>query len=197
MNVLPQPPMAPPPPPPPPPPYAGYPPPPPPPPKSSALKWILIGCGIFAFLGILSCGGCFLVGYLIVRGVANEAVAQVKPIIAQDETVKSEIGELKDVSIVWSSFRSEKRDGKTLMFFTFDVTGDKGRGTVQVKFYDRSRGNRKDEVYATLTFIDHTGAKKTRIGTWRIYDDHKGNSGFEQIDKPPDSTPGKHDDSED
>jgi hypothetical protein len=177
------------------------PPPPPPPPapaKSSALKWILIGCGAFAFLGVLACGGCFVVGFLVLKGLANEAVAQVKPIITSNETVKAEVGEVKSVNLIWSGFRAEKRNGRDTLFFTVDVEGDKGRGTVEIKLYDRTRGTAKDEVYATLTFIDQTGNKRTRIGTWRIYDDHKGNAGFVPVDKPPpDGPPGKPNDSED
>src|SRR5437773_5825955 len=114
---------------------SGYPPaptpapPPPPPRKSSALKWILIGCGAFAFLGILSCGGCFLIGILIVKGVINEAVAKVKPIIASNETVKSEIGELRTISPRWE-VKTDRHNGRYTIHFTLDVEGDKGKGTV-------------------------------------------------------------------
>lgn len=161
--------------------------PPPPPQKSSALKWILIGCGAFAFLGILACGGCFLVGFLVLKGIANEAVAQVKPIITSNETVRSEIGEVRKVNLVWSGFRAEKRNGRDTLFFNLDVEGDKGRGTVEVKLFGRD--TRKDEAFVTLTFITADQSKRTPIGTWRIYDDGKGNAGFTPVDKPPPDEP--------
>ncbi|HTF57258.1 MAG TPA: hypothetical protein VK661_08495 [Planctomycetota bacterium] len=176
----------------PPPPMSGYPPapmaapPPPPPKKSSALKWILIGCGTFAFLGILSCGGCFLVGYLVIKSAINQAVAKVKPIIASNETVKSEIGELRNVTPRFD-FRSEKRHGRETIYCTLDVEGDKGKGTVEVKLYDHDK--RKNEAYVTLVFINEAGNKRTPIGTWRLYDDGKGNAGFTPVDKPPPDDP--------
>ncbi|HEY3225767.1 MAG TPA: hypothetical protein VGK61_02070 [Planctomycetota bacterium] len=154
----------------------------PPPKKSGALKWILIGCGAFAFLGILSCGGCLAIVYFGARAVVNHAVAQVKPIIASNETVKSEIGELKTVTPRWD-LRAEKRNGKETIYVTLDVEGDRGKGTVQVKMFGRN--TRKDEFFVTLTFVNEAGTKHTPIGTWRVYDDGKGNAGFTPVKDPP------------
>src|SRR5688572_13588929 len=70
----------------------------PPPKKSSALKWILIGCGGAAFLGLLVCAGCFTLVYFAAKKMMNEAVAKVKPIIAENETVKAEIGDVTNVT---------------------------------------------------------------------------------------------------
>ena len=169
-----------------PPPAAAPPPPPPAPKKSNAVKWILIGCGGVVFLGILSCAGCFFVGYLLVKGVINEAVAQVKPIIASNETVKAEIGELRDIKPRFD-FRSERRHGRDNLFCTLDVVGDKGKGTVEVKLYDRDK--HKNEAFVTLVFINDAGTKRTPLGTWRIYDDGKGNAGFTPVEKPPPDEP--------
>jgi len=165
-----------------PPPPAYVPPPPAPPQKSSALKWILIGCGTFAFLGILACGGCVLLGYFFVKGMINEGVALVKPVIASSETVKSEIGELKTVTPRWE-MKAERLNGKDTVYFTLDVEGDRGRGTVEVKMFDHDK--KKKEAYVTLTFVNEARTKFTPIGTWRVYDDGKGNAGFEPVTEGP------------
>jgi len=156
----------------------------PPPKKSGALKWILIGCGAFAFLGILACGGCFLVGIMVVKGVINEGVAKVKPIIASNETVKSEIGELRSISPRWE-VKTDRHNGHEAVNFTLDVEGDKGKGTVLVKMFGHER--KKNEVYVMMTFVNASGSKQTPIGTWRVYDDGKGNAGFTPVTElPPD-----------
>ena len=173
-----------------PPPPAYVPPPPPAPAKSSPVKWILIGCGAFAFLGILACGGCLAIVYFGAKAIINDAVAKVRPIIASNDSVKSEVGEVRNVTPRWD-FRAEKHDGKDTVHFTLDVEGDKGKGTVQVKLYDR--GSNKDEFFVTLTFVNEAGNKFTPIGTWRVYDDGKGNAGFEPVTdgpvKKPDDAP--------
>jgi len=163
-------------------PMSAPPPPPPAPPKSSAIKWILIGCGAFAILGVLACGGCMAIVYFAAKKMVNEAVAKVKPIIAQNETVRSEIGELKNVSPRFD-FRSERHNGRDTLYCTLDVEGDRGKGTVQVKMWGRDRRN--DEVFVTLTFVNDAGTKTTPIGTWRLYDDGKGNAGFTPVKDPP------------
>jgi hypothetical protein len=44
----------------------------PPPKKSSgATKWILIGCGVAAVLGVLVCGGVGVIIYFVARGVSG------------------------------------------------------------------------------------------------------------------------------
>jgi hypothetical protein len=163
------------------------PPAPPPPQKSSAVKWILIGCGGVTFLGILSCGGCLAIVYFAGKAMINKAVAQVKPIIASNETVKSEIGELRTITPRFD-FRAEKRNGREALFITLDVEGDRGKGTVEVKMYERDRN--KNEAFVTLTFVNEAGTKRTPIGTWKLYDDGKGNAGFTPVkDPPPDDEP--------
>lgn len=167
-------------------PMSAPPPPPPAPPKSSALKWIVIGCGGLAFLGILACGGCLAVIYFAGKAMVNKAVAHVKPIIASNETVKSEIGELRTISPRWE-IRTDQHNGRETVHFTLDVEGDKGKGTVQVKMYEIDR--KKNEAFVTLTFVNEAGTKTTPIGTWRLYDDGKGNAGFTPVKEPPPDAP--------
>lgn len=164
------------------------PPPPPPPPakKSSALKWILIGCGGVAFIGILACGGCAALVYFGVKKAINEAVAKVKPIIAANETVKREIGELKNVQPRWE-MRKEIRNGRETLSFTLDVEGDRGKGTVIVNMSETRR--RSDEIYVTLTFVSADGSKRSPIGTYRLRDDGKGNVDFEEVKGAPPDEP--------
>ena len=161
----------------------------PPPPKSNALKWILIGCGGAAFLGLLVCAGCLTIGYFFVKGAINHVVAQVKPIIAENEAVKAEIGDVREVKPNWSGFKTQKRNGRDIIECSLDVEGTKGRGVVLVRMYETGK---KDEFIVHLTFRNQSGNKMSEIGTWRLYDDKKGNAGFEPIKGEPPPEPGDH-----
>jgi hypothetical protein len=161
---------------------APLPPPPPPPRKSSALKWVLIGCGITGGLGILVCGGCITFGILALNKVMNEAVAKVRPIIAQNETVKAEIGEVKELNWKWKGFKSVKRNGHDSIRCTIEVTGSKGSGSVLMFLEESPTG--KEEFFTTLTFVNANG-KQTPLGSFRIHDDGQGDFKFTPVD--PDS----------
>lgn len=165
-------------------------PPPPPAKKSSALKWILIGCGAVAFLGILACGGCAALVYFAMKKAINEGVAKVRPIIAGNETVKKEIGELKNITPRWE-VRKETHNGKESILFTLDVAGDRGKGSVLVNMRETRR--RDDEIYVTLTFVSADGSKRTPIGTYRLKDDGKGNVEFKQVEGNHPDAPGDMD----
>ena len=158
---------------------------PPPPKKSGALKWILIGCGGAAFLGLLVCAGCFTLVYFAAKKMINEAVAKVKPIIAENETVKSEIGEVTNVT-PRLDFKSHRKNGRDTITCSLDVEGTKGKGVVLVKMYET--GN-KDEFIVHLNFRNLAGTKTAEIGTWRLYDDGKGHSGFEPVKGEPPHEP--------
>jgi hypothetical protein len=162
------------------------PPPPPPAPKSSVLKWILIGCGAVTFLGILACGGCMAVVYFALKKAINEGVAKVRPIVAANETVKKEIGELRNITPRWE-MRKETRNGRESLTFTLDVEGDKGKGSVLVHMSEARRRN--DEIYITLTFVSADGTKRTPIGTYRLHDDKHGKVEFERVDREPTEEP--------
>lgn len=164
------------------------PPPAPPPPKSNALKWILIGCGGALFLGLLVCAGCFTIGYFVVKAAINQGVEAVRPIIASNETVKSEIGEVRTIKPRWQ-IDTRRVNGRETVQFTLDVEGDKGKGIVNVLMTERRKDKHKNEAYFTLTFTNAATSKETPIGTWRVYDDGKGHSGFEPVKGEPPPEP--------
>src|SRR5262245_4170935 len=94
------------------PPAPGYYPPPPPPQKSSAMKWVLIGCGIVGALGLICCGAFGGLSYFMYAKVKEEMVSQFKPILNNNEAVKNELGEVQSLDTTISEWRSEKVDGK-------------------------------------------------------------------------------------
>src|SRR5688572_8699620 len=73
-----------------------YAPPPPPPKKSGALKWILIGCGGVAFIGILVCGGCGLWLYNFGKSVMK-VHEEVEAMVKASPEVREDIGDVQEV----------------------------------------------------------------------------------------------------
>ncbi len=118
--------------------------------KSGAMKWVLIGCGIFAALGIICCvaGG----------GLTWWAVGKFKPyleegqkLLANNPVVLEKIGNVRQSQ--FNQALSELKDdggGKIVM----DLVGDKGRGSLMMIFV--KRGERMVITEATLTMSDGT-----------------------------------------
>jgi len=118
---------------PPPPAYA----PPPPPPKSSTGKIIMITCGVLLGLGLLACGGCSLLGWIVARKAAEigEAWANfeksVEAQVGGNKYVVERLGKVKSVKI-----GQARPDGTDTMpgKMPFRVTGEKDSGVVNVEF---------------------------------------------------------------
>ncbi|MBI4563926.1 MAG: hypothetical protein HY716_04435 [Planctomycetes bacterium] len=108
------------------------------------MKWVLIGCGVLAGVGILACGGCFAFGYYLYRQVApiiEEATAFAK----NNEIIAQEIGEPKD-----GGFHVRKWDFKNdVGRVEIHIQGDKGEGDIVVNF--RKEEGRWRIVGGTLT----------------------------------------------
>lgn len=147
---------------------------PPPPQKSNTMKWVLIGCGLFAGLGALCCGGFGLMAYFGVKAAINEGMAKVKPIVESNETVKAEIGEVKSMSPRWEAKKTKNDEGHEQVQFTIDVEGTKGKGVLTVDLLEV----RDDVVHATLVFKSSAG-KATPIGVYELTD-----KSWKRIDSP-------------
>src|SRR5688572_5759255 len=80
------------------PPPMSMPPPPPPPPKKSsgALKWILIGCGGVAFIGLIICGGCVVWGISITKSLLK-VQEEVTTLLRNNPEVQEELGDVEEV----------------------------------------------------------------------------------------------------
>ena len=146
--------------------------------KSNALKWVLIGCGGLAFFGILACGGCFLVGYLVIKAgidqIKQEGVAWIK----QNELLKKEIGTVTHVDSDFS-YNTEKRGDKKQVFtIKVNVTGERGKGVVKFIFEDRP-GRKGGRIYGI--FIREDG-KEVPLGEL-ILEDHDEKGEVETPDK--------------
>jgi hypothetical protein len=138
---------------------------PPPPPKSNAMKWVLIGCGVFAGLGVLCCGGFAVVTYFGIKAAAAQMANLVKPVVEGSETVKADIGPVKSIEPKLQ-MSAEKRGGVDYARFTFDVIGEKGRGTVYIDVAEQ----RKGEGTIQVTYRSSQGAT-TLLGIYHIKDD--------------------------
>ena len=104
-------------------------PPPPPVKKSSgALKWILIGCGGVAFIGLLICGGCLLWGVNLGKSVIK-VQEDVTTLLENNPEVKEAIGDIKKVEM--SGDREQRSSSE--VSFDFHVEGTKGEGTVTAR----------------------------------------------------------------
>ncbi len=120
---------------PPPPPPHGYAP--PPPPKSNTGKILMITCGVLLGLGLLSCGGCAVIGWIFARKMEEVAQAWIdfeKTVEAQvsgNKYVVERLGKVKSVKM-----GQQKPDGTDTMpgKFPFRVKGEKDSGIVNVEF---------------------------------------------------------------
>jgi hypothetical protein len=111
--------------------------PPPPPPKSSTGKIIMITCGVLLGLGLLACGGCSLIGWMIARKVQETAEAwanfqkTVEAHVSGNKYVVERLGKVKSVRI-----GQTRPDGTDTMpgKMPFAVNGEKDNGVVNVEF---------------------------------------------------------------
>jgi hypothetical protein len=106
--------------------------PPPPPRKSGALKWVLIGCGVLGFIGLLVCGGCLLWGVGLTKSMI-EVQSEVESLVRNSAEVREEIGDVKSVDSINENDRPTQG---TTMTMRFHVKGSKGEGEAhaRVKF---------------------------------------------------------------
>ena len=102
--------------------------PPPAPQKSSALKWILIGCGGLGFIGLLICGGCVLWGINLAKSLL-EVRDEVEKLVEANPDIRAELGDIKEVKQLEQHEGSESGD----LLYRYQVKGSKGEGTVQVR----------------------------------------------------------------
>src|SRR5688572_26058123 len=103
-------------------------PPPPPPKKSNAVKWILIGCGGVAFIGLLICGGCFI----WFGGMAKSYIKvqeEVESLVENNAEVKEESGNLKKLEPDDEPDQQSSAD----VVFEYKVVGSKGEGTARAR----------------------------------------------------------------
>ncbi len=128
-----------------------------PPRKSSAMKWVLIGCGGLLLLALLCAGGCGLLGWY--------AYKQLQPIIEETQTfmkannvIMEEMGKLDDnQGFTMTKFDIKNDTGR----IEATLRGAKGSGTVVVNL--RKRGDRWKIVDGTLTAPD--GRQHALVGT--------------------------------
>lgn len=105
------------------------PPPPPPPKKSSALKWILIGCGAVGFMGLLVCGGCLVWGIGFTKSILK-IQEEVESLVRNSPEVRAEVGEIKSVDPIGDQ---DKQQQGTSVVMRFHVKGDKGDGEAHAR----------------------------------------------------------------
>lgn len=120
--------------------------PPPPPRKSGALKWILIGCGVLGFIGLIVCGGCVLWGISMGKSVLKiqedvEALAKANP------DVREAIGEIRE----FRQFDDKERDdASNEVIFKYKVKGTKGEGEVHARLrFTMTKFELKSAVFDT------------------------------------------------
>jgi hypothetical protein len=103
-------------------------PPPPPVKKSGALKWILIGCGGVAFIGLLVCGGCILFGVSITKSVLK-VQEDVEALVRNNPEVSEKIGDIKRIDML----NNDQAGNRSDVVFQYHVEGTKGQGTVHAR----------------------------------------------------------------
>lgn len=107
---------------------------------SSSKKPLLIGCGIFAFLGLLIC--CGGIAYLVKTGpqwfssiISSTLAPQIQSQVAADPNVQQRIGEIKslefDVNRYAENVQAASQSGSEPQF-PFRVEGDLGSGMILV-----------------------------------------------------------------
>src|SRR5262245_28075658 len=125
------------------------PPPPPVPPKSSALKWILIGCGVAGGIGILACAGCGIFIYLMVQKY-KPLVEEATAFIRANPVIKEELGDIKKVDLDHERSSLTDTTCRASMF----VEGTKNHGTIAIEL--RKEGGRWKVVEGKLMLDGRT-----------------------------------------
>jgi len=102
---------------------------PPPPPRKSSTpwKWIFIGCGALAFIGMLLCGGCGYLAYRVTQSTLAiqqeaERIAMASPEVAAD------IGTVRSVTFTGRTVQNP--DQSAAQFY--NVRGAEGSGELEV-----------------------------------------------------------------
>src|SRR5437879_3669541 len=104
-------------------------PPPPPPPKAGGFpwKWILIGCGVMAFLGLVVCGGCTWWGAAIYKSM-RRCVERTQAAVEGSPDVKAEIGAVRKMTYQ-EGRQTQKPGGSMTQYIT--VEGERMSGEVE------------------------------------------------------------------
>jgi Cytochrome oxidase complex assembly protein 1 len=118
---------------------------PPPPPKSGAMKWVLIGCGVFAVLGVLCCGGFVGIGWYAWKQI-EPMVEEGKKLIRSSEVIQEHIGQVQEDGIQITQADFKNNDGTVRA----NLRGDKGSGTLVMNWHKRDgKWRLRDAVLTT------------------------------------------------
>src|SRR5262245_41709073 len=92
---------------------------------SSPWKWILIGCGVLAFIGLLACGGCLAYGYY----VSKDLIAAISS-LEHNPKIEAEIG----TYTVVHGAQGQVTNADQSITQTLQLRGQKGSGKVELTY---------------------------------------------------------------
>lgn len=110
--------------------------PPPPPQKSSALKWVLIGCGCLFLMVAVPVGSCAIMGVWLVGKAKEIAEAWQKvgdEYVRGNAVIRQYLGGVSTVTYAEHPEINERDRPKAEVPLSLSVTGEKGEGQVVLK----------------------------------------------------------------
>jgi hypothetical protein len=96
--------------------------------KSGVLKWVLIGCGGVAFIGLIVCGGCILWGVNMGKSVIK-VHEEVEALVKASPEVAADIGAVTSVDPQDDQSSNNSKE----ISFRFTVHGENGTGVARAR----------------------------------------------------------------